>query len=284
MTAASWAGPRRSPLARGARGLALALALAFALLPIAFLLATSFKTRDEVLSGGFWPAAPTLANWPKVFEIVPLHRHVALSVAIAAAAALLALAIALPAAYASVRLGRGERLAGALLSSYVAPPVVALLPIFFAWRSLGLTNSALGLALVQALFNVPVAFWLLRGFLRQIPRALDEAAWLDGAGPWTTLWKIELPLLWPGLVSTGLICGLLAYHEFLYASVLNNRPDARTITTALSLFQGERVVHFGQMAVASLVGIAPVYLIGLVFQRRLVGGLTVQAAGPSREA
>jgi multiple sugar transport system permease protein len=258
---------------------ALLLVLAFFILPVAFLAATSFKTRDEVLSGQFLPLHPTLANWPKVFEIAPLHLHLLNSLGVALLSVLVTLALAVPAVYAVVKLRRGPMLAGILLSSYVAPPVVALLPLFFLLRQLGLNNSLVGLGLVDGLMNVPVAFWLLRSFFKQIPLALDEAAWLDGVGYWRTLWRINLPLLWPGLVSTGLICLILSYNEFLLASVLNSRPDMRTITVAISLFQGERIVNFGQMAAASLVGIAPVYLLALAFQKYLVGGLS---AGASR--
>lgn len=254
--------------------LALAAVLVFCLLPFAFLVATSFKTRDEVLSGHFLPLAPTTANWSKVFEIAPLHWHLLNSLAVALVSVAVTLVIAVPAVYAVVKLRRGPALASALLSSYVAPPVVALLPLFFMMRHAGLNNSIAGLGLVDGLMNVPVAFWLLRSFFTQIPLALDEAAWLDGAGYWRTLWRVNLPLLWPGLVATGLICLILTYNEFLLASVLNSRPDMRTITVAISLFQGERVVNFGQMAAASLVGIAPVYLLALAFQKHLIGGLS----------
>ncbi|WP_208508112.1 carbohydrate ABC transporter permease [Variovorax paradoxus] len=253
--------------------LALAAVLVFCLLPIAFLASTSFKTRDEVLSGHFLPLAPTLANWSKVFEIAPLQWHLFNSLAVALISVAVTLAIAVPATYAVVKLRRGSALAGALLGSYVAPPVVALLPLFFMMRLAGLNNSLLGLGLVEGLMNVPAAFWLLRGFFKQVPVALDEAAWLDGVGWWRTLWRVNLPLLWPGLAATGLICLILTYNEFLLASVLNSRPDMRTITVAISLFQGERVVNFGQMAAASLVGIAPVYLLALAFQKHLIGGL-----------
>lgn len=263
----------REWLHKTALRLALAAVLVFCLLPIAFLVATSFKTRDEVLSGHFLPLAPTLANWSSVFDIAPLHRHLFNSLAVALISVVVTLVIAVPAVYAVVKLRRGPALASALLSSYVAPPVVALLPLFFMMRFAGLNNSVLGLGLVDGLMNVPVAFWLLRSFFKQIPVALDEAAWLDGVGYWRTLWRINLPLLWPGLISTGLICLILTYNEFLLASVLNSRPDIRTITVAISLFQGERVVNFGQMAAASLVGIAPVYLVALAFQKHLVGGL-----------
>jgi len=217
----------------------MAAVVGFFVLPVAFLAATSFKSRDEVLSGFFLPQQMTTSNWFKVFEIAPMHLHLLNSLVVALVSMVVTLLLAVPAVYAVVKLRRGHALAGALLSSYVAPPV-----------------------------------GLLRSFFKQVPLTLDEAAWIDGAGPWKTLWRINLPLVWPGLVSTALICLILSYNEFLFASVLNNRPDTRTITVAISLFQGERVVNFGQMAAASLIGIAPVYALAMLFQRHLVGGLS----------
>ena len=128
--------------------------------------------------------------------------------------------------------------------------------------------------LVYGLMNAPVAYWLLRGFAKKIPAELDEAAWLDGAGFVTTFFAIDLPLLVPGMVATGLISLILAYNEFLFASLFAPDDAVRGLTVAISLFQGDRFVNFGQMAVASLVGILPVYLIALFFQNSLVGGLT----------
>ncbi len=250
----------------------LAVALVFFVLPVAFLLATSFKSRDDVLSGNFLPQTATLDNWPAVFALTPLHVNLLNSLVVAAGGMLVSLLVAVPAVYAVVRLERGRALASALLSSYVAPPVAALLPLFFGMRALHLTNSLAGLGLVEGLANVPVAFWLLRSFFLQVPRHLDEAAWLEGVSPWRSLMRVNLPLLRPGLIATALICLILTYNEFLFASVFNSRPDLRTIPVALSLFQGERIVNFGQMAAASLVGIVPVYLLALLFQRQLVKG------------
>ena len=226
----------RAPARSWLRRLALGVTLLFLVLPVAFLLVTSFKSRDEVLSGYFFPLAPTWLNWRSLLSVAPLHLNLLNSLLVAVLALLVTLAIAVPAVYAVVKLRRGQRLSGLLLSSYLSPPVVALLPLFFLWRQAGLTNSTFGLALVDGLSNVPVAFWLLRGFFKQVPLALDEAAWLEGVGPWKTLWRINLPLIWPGLTATAIICLILSYNEFLFASVLNSRPDLRTITVAISLF------------------------------------------------
>jgi multiple sugar transport system permease protein len=185
---------------------------------------------------------------------------------VACFSSLLTLIIALPATYAMVRLKVGGRFLPAFtLATYVAPPVVALIPLFLLLRWLGLLNTVAGLILVNGVANLPVAFWLLSGFLRRLPPEIDEAAWMDGAGHVTVICRIIAPMLTPGLV---------AYDEFLLASAFSNDESSRTLPVAIALFQGERLINFGQMAVASLTGILPVYLIGLFAQRFLIGGLT----------
>lgn len=253
----------------------LVLFLAFFLFPIAYLLATSFKTPDEVLTGTFLPRAPVLHNWPDAFSLVPLASYLRNSLVISIFAGFVTLLISVPLTYSVEKLRlTGNWLPNLVLASYMAPPVVALLPLFFMLRFSGLLNTQLGLILVYGIMNIPVAFWLLRPFIRQIPRDLDEASWMDGAGFWKTLIVVNVPLLAPALVSAGIICMILSYNEFLFASTFTYDDDVRTLTVGVSLFQGERLVNFGQMAVASLSAILPVYFVALFFQRWLVGGLT----------
>ncbi len=253
-----------------------ALVIAFFVLPIAFLISVSFKSPDQALSGHFLPGRPTLDNWRDTFQIIPLVRYLFNSVSVAVFSAILTVAFAFPATYAMVRLKIGGRFLPAFtLATYVAPPVVALIPLFLLLRRVGLLNTLTGLVLVNGLGNLPVAFWLLSGFVRRLPPEIDEAAWLDGAGHITVVGRIIAPMIAPGLAATALICGILAFDEFLLASSFSNDPSSRTLPVAIALFQGERLVNFGQMAVASITGIVPVYLIALFAQRWLVGGLTV---------
>jgi multiple sugar transport system permease protein len=261
-------------LRQGLSLVGVALYAGFFLLPIAFLICLTFKTRDEVLLDQFFTSKPTLENWWKAFEFINLIGFIGHSLLIASISAVLTLSIATPAAYAVARLYHGELVGSLVLSSYIAPPVVALLPLFFLMRWLGLLNSFSGMILIYGFMNVPVAYWLLRGFIKKVPVALDEAAWVDGAGYFSTFLLIILPLLVPGIVATGLISLILAYNEFLFASLFAQDDSVRGLTVAISLFQGDRFVNFGQMAVASIAGIIPLYLIALLFQNRLVGGLT----------
>ncbi|MFG6589360.1 carbohydrate ABC transporter permease [Sulfitobacter sp. MOLA879] len=249
--------------------------IVFFALPIVYMAATSFKTPDDVLQGRLLPDEVTLANYPNAFSHVPVMRMIVNSVAASLLSATITLVIAVPATYATIKLKAFARtVPNITLASYAAPPIIALVPLFYLLQSARLMDSVLGLALVHGLMNLPVAFWLLRSFVADIPEDIDEAAWIDGAGYFRTMIVVILPLIFPGILATGLICIILSYNEFLFASALTFSESSRTITVGMSLFQGERLVNFGQMAAASLAGMAPIYLIALMFQRHLVGGLT----------
>jgi multiple sugar transport system permease protein len=258
-------------LSRGA----LAVAAVLAVLPVLFLVSLSLRSVADVQNGGWLPNRVAWENWPAAFQTVPLAQMLANSWIVGLGATALALAIAVPAAYFTARAGRsGGRLRGALLAAYCAPPIVAVLPLYFLLKSLGLTNSLLGLVLVTGLANVPVAVWLLDGFVARIPREIEEAAWVDGLSVAAGLRRIVVPLLAPGLVAAALVCFFLSYNEFLFAVSFSQSTGTQTLTVGLSLFQGDRTVQFGQQAAASLVAIVPVYVLAVAAQRWLVGGLS----------
>ena len=259
---------------RSARNAALAAILVFFALPILYLLSLSFKTKDDVLSGSFLPSAITLDNWPGAFAAARLSDFVISSITVSIASGVLTLLLTVPAVYAITRLRLGGKwLADATLASFTAPPVVAMIPLFYLLKAIGLLNSIAGLAFVYGLMNIPVAFWLLAPFLRKLPLEIEQAAELDGAGPVRRLVWVVVPLIAPGLVATLIIVSILAYNEFLFASVFTFGDRTRTLPVGISLFQGDRLVNFGQMAAASLAGILPVYVIALTLQRYLVQGL-----------
>ncbi|WP_306120723.1 MULTISPECIES: carbohydrate ABC transporter permease [unclassified Roseitalea] len=270
---AQLAGQRATDARKWPLYLAYGAVIVFFVLPLAYLLSVSFKTPDDVLSGRFLPTEPTLANWPAAFGATDLDGFILNSVIASLSSAALTMAIAVPATYAMVRLNTGGRfLPTFTLATYMAPPVVALIPLFFLLRYAGLLHSLPGLIVVYGLMNVPVAFWLLTSFVRALPREIDEAAWIDGAGTWTTLWRIVVPLIAPGLAASFIICAVLAYNEFLFAFFFTTEPS-RTLTIGIALFQGERLVNFGQMAAASVAGLVPVYVVAVLAQRWLVSGL-----------
>jgi multiple sugar transport system permease protein len=253
----------------------LAVAALLALVPVLFLVSLSLRGTDDVQNGGWLPRRILWDNWPAAFETVPLARMLANSWVVALLATLLTALIAVPTAYFTARAGRrGKRLHSVLLAAYCAPPVVAVLPLYFLLSSVDLTNSVVGLALVNGLANVPVAVWLLDGFVRRVPIEVEEAAWVDGLSVAAGLRRIVLPLVVPGLIAASLVCFFLSYNEFLFAVSFSQAVSSQTLPVGLSLFQGDRTVQFGQQAAASLVAIVPVYVLAVLAQRSLVGGLS----------
>ena len=244
------------------------LLLAFGIVPMLYALYLAFT------KGGRFVA---FDNFVKVFDTIELGTMLTNSWVSAVGAAVLAVVIATPAAYFTARHVRGERLLTVLLASYCAPPIVAIIPLFFLLRYAGLTNSVAGLILVNGIAGVPVAAWLLDGFVRRIPVEIDEAAAIDGLSVTATLRKVVIPLLWPGIVAALLVTFFLSYNDFLFAVYLAVTKESQTLTVGLSLFQGDRNVQFGQQAAAGLLGVAPVYVLALAAQRYLVGGLTTGA-------
>jgi multiple sugar transport system permease protein len=266
---------RRSIAGPILRHFALAIVLAFFLLPVLYLGSTSLKAKDDVLSGNFLPGEVLTRNWPDAYNRIDVLQFLRNSAVAASLSAIVTLLIAVPATYAMVRHRTGGKpLYSFVLASYVAPPVVALLPLFFLLKDLRLIDTLYGLAVVYGLMNVPVAIWLLDSFVRQVPREIEEAAWVDGNGILGSLIRMIVPLISPGIVAAGIICLILAYNEFLFALVFTFRPETQTLPVGISLFQGDRLVNFGQMAAASFTGIIPVYVVALFFQRWLIKGLT----------
>jgi multiple sugar transport system permease protein len=259
----------------------LGVAAIAALLPVLYLVSLSLRRNDDMLSGSWIPTVVSWANWPDAFDALPqnLGWYVANSWVVAGGAAILSLLIAVPGAVYTARAGaRGERLLGIALMAYCAPPVVAMVPLFLLLRYTSLLNTLLGLVLVNGLANVSIALWLIDGFVRRVPIEIEEAAWIDGASRWLTLRRVLLPLIWPGVVATGLICLFVAYSEFLFAVSYAQTEDSQTLTVALSIFQSSgKDINYGKEAVASLVGILPMYVLAFLSQRWLVAGLTAGA-------
>ncbi len=255
--------------------IALALGLVGTLLPLAYLVLVSLMSIAQVSSGSLLPAPPQWHNYADAWAGGALGHGVLNSLLVAIGSTILTLAIALPGAWAMVRSRTGGRfLAGTILSPWLLPPIVAVVPIFTLLRIVQLNNTLVGLGLVYALANTAIAIWLLEGFIRRLPGELDEAAQLDGAGPWQVLGRVILPLLAPALVAIGVIVVVLDYNEFVLAAFITQSPDSQTLPVVLSNMLGERVQNYPKIAAASVIGIIPVFAGAVFLQRWLVAGLT----------
>jgi multiple sugar transport system permease protein len=257
---------------------AVAVVLVNGFFPVAWIVATSLKTDAELVRRPitWWPAAPTLANYVRAFGEQPLLRFLGNSLGISALSSLLAVAVAAAAAYAFVRLPvphRGLWLTG-LIAVAMCPAASLLAPLFEIMRGLGLLNTWAALILPNAVFSLPVCTLVLVAYFRSVPAELEEAALIDGCSRTGALWRISLPLAVPGLATVALLAFVNAWDEFLLALTLNAAPGNRTLPVGILLYQGEYTFPWPVISAALVVGIVPLALLIVVFQERVVGGLS----------
>lgn len=258
-----------------------AAVLAYTLLPLLWLLSLSLKSPATIGDQRLWPAEVTLANYRGLVDDPRFPRALLNSVGIALLTTVLAVAIATLAAYALTRLEfRGKALVLPLtLAVAVFPPVAVVGPLFDLWRTTGLYDTWPGLVLPYLSFALPVAMWTLTAFFRGVPWELEQAAQADGATPWRAFRAVVVPLARPGVQTAAILVFLFAWNDFLLASSLTSSDRSRTVPAALAFFPGSPdsagiSQPVGSIAAAAVVVTVPVLVAVLVFQRRLVAGLT----------
>jgi multiple sugar transport system permease protein len=262
--------------------LALALAVLVALVPLYWMVQTSFKPNREITQQGtFYPHTATLDNYERLFENRNFGSYLRNSVVVTGSSVALSLLLGSLAAYAIARFrlwGRIERRVGlGLLTVRIVPAVVLVVPIFLFIFKLGLLNTWLGLIVVYTAFNVGFVVWMMESFFREIPVDLEEAAMVDGDSRLSAFRRIVLPLAAPGLVATAIFAVIVTFNEFLFALVLTSTPDAMTVPRGTSTLIGRIDIDWGAMSAAGVVAALPIVLFALLVQRHLVRGLTLGA-------
>lgn len=257
------------------------LAAFYALLPVAWIVSLSLKRPGDLSDQRFFPNHISFDNYRTVFSDAQFPAALWNSVGIALIATLLSVTLAMFAAYAIVRLefpGKKAVLAGALAIA-MFPPVAIIGPLFNLWRLLGLFDTWLGLILPYMTFTLPLSIWTLAAFFREIPWDLDKAARVDGATPFQAFTRVIAPLAAPGVFTTAILVFIFAWNDFLFATSLTSTNAARTVPAAIAFFTGSSQFEqpTGSIAAASVVVTLPVILLVLLFQRRIVAGLTAGA-------
>ena len=267
---------------RGAFALLVCLIVLYAAFPFYYAIISSMKVGSELFDPNLLPPHWRLANYAAVLGSEAFLRDVANSIIVALAVAALSLLLGLSAAYALARIRfRGRRLLLlTILGVSMFPQVAVLSGLFELIRSLGLYDTVWALVLADMLFTLPFTVWVLTTFMRELPRELEEAAIVDGAAPLTIIVRIFLPLLWPALVTTGLLAFMGAWNEFLYALTFTISPrGGRTVPVAIAMLAGNSQFElpWGPIMAASVVVTAPIVVLVMIFQRRIVSGLTAGA-------
>lgn len=268
---------RASKLTRTLQYGALAVYMVFLGFPLVWMLSTSFKPPREMVEihPTLIPHNPTLDNYVEAFTEQELGRAALNSLQVSLASAVLTVLVALPAAYALARFRTklGTAALGWVLLSQLFPFVLLVIPLFLILRQVDLVNTHAGLILVYVVWALPFALWMLQGFVRNIPRELEEAAAVDGATRLQVLRRVVAPLLAPGVVATSLFAFISAWNEFFFALVLLKSPDLATLPVTLARFVGvEGIARLGPLAAGSLLATIPSLVFFAFLQRRLTSG------------
>lgn len=274
---------QRSPAATAALYTLALLVTLVSVFPFVYAITTSLKTGSELFSTSLWPQNGSLANYISLFTVAeqPFGRHIVNSVVVSTLVVVLSLFLGVTAAYALGRIsfkGRGLLLT-TILGVSMFPQVAVLAGMFEMIRALGLYNRSLGLVLPYLIFTLPFTVWVLTTFMRQLPKELEEAAIMDGCSPWRIIKDVFLPLLWPALVSTGLLAFIAAWNEFLFALTFVIDNNERTVPVSISLISGasKYEIPWGKIMAASVLVTLPLIGLVLVFQKKIVSGLTAGA-------
>lgn len=272
----------RNPiLQRAAFYLLVVVIVLFAIFPFYYAILTSFETGTALFDVNYLPESFSLANYISVFKGQPFGRNILNSVFVSFMVVALSLLMGVTASYALARVkfaGRGLLLV-TILSVSMFPQVAVLSGMFELIRGVGLYNSMFGLAISYMMLTLPFTVWVLTAFMRDLPRELEEAAVMDGASPWTVITRVFLPVMWPAMVTTGLLAFIAAWNEFLFALTFTLTNEQRTVPVAIALISGasQHELPWGNIMAASVIVTVPLIVLVLIFQRRIVSGLTAGA-------
>ncbi len=247
------------------------------LIPFAYLVATSFKPNALVLElpPQFIPHHPTISNYTQAWTSNQFGRYFLNSLLVAAATTVAAVLLSSMMAFAFARIvfpGR-KLLFGLLLIGLMVPTMMLLIPQFLLAKRLMLLDSLWGLIVFYTGGNLALNTFLLRSFFQDIPRELEEAMVVDGAGAWSRYWRLILPLSRPALATVAIFTFLASWDEFVWALTIINDPNKRTLPIAIALFQGQHSTSWGLVFAASMIAIVPVIAIFVAFQRQFVSGI-----------
>jgi ABC-type glycerol-3-phosphate transport system permease component len=270
---------RTMGLWRGARVATLALLLAFCVLPILWLVLTSFKTRLQIFASPpviLFP--PSFESWAKMVQPGPIRAALLNSLATASYTTALTMLLATLAAYGFSRMrfrGRAVLLFG-LLATRLLPPINSVVVLYLLFTRLRLVDSIAGLVLLYAALLVPIAVWLLKTAFDGVPQDIEEAAFTDGCGRLGALARITLPLAAPGLAVTAILVFVLSWNEFMFAYIFTS-TQATTVPVLLAQAVGEYGIEWADLAAQATVLLVPVFLVTLFAQRHLISGLSAGA-------
>ncbi|ADV67372.1 carbohydrate ABC transporter permease [Deinococcus maricopensis] len=261
----------------------IAAVLFYILFPFYWAIKTSLTNSAQLSSQAlqWFPNNPTFQNYVDVFRGQPFGRNLLNSLVVAVGTVIISLLLSALSAYAlgKFRFKGKSILMYIILAVSVFPQIAVLGGMYTTIRTLSLYNTWWGLMLSYMIFTLPFTVWVLTSFVRDIPTELEEAAFVDGATPMQTLFRVLLPVMTPALVTTGLLAFINAWNEFLFALTFTSDDKAKTVPVAIGQFSGASIYEnpFGLIMAGSVIVTVPLIILVLIFQRNIVSGLTAGA-------
>ena len=260
---------------------AILVVVVVSLVPVVWIVMLSLKTPATATDGSFIPHAWTLSNYSDIFKLGTFTSALRNSIGIGLISTALAVILASAAAYAIARLDfPGKQIIlGVSLGVAFFPQISLVGPLYNLWRQIGLYDSWPGLIIPYMTFALPLSIFILSSFFREIPWELEQAAQIDGATPFQAFRKVIVPLAMPGIVTTFILVFMICWNDFVFAISLTSTSAAQTVPAAIAGFPGvsQFTVPYGDIAAAAVVVTIPVMILVLLFQRRIVSGLTAGA-------
>ena len=258
--------------------LVVVLIVLVAVFPFYYAVLSSLESGTQLFRPNLLPSAVTMQNYEAVLGERSFIRSVGNSVFVAGTTVIAALFLAVTASYSLARVrfrGRGLLLM-TILAVSMFPQIAVLSGLFELVNGLGVYNTPWALIISYTIFTLPFTVWVLTTFMRDLPVEIEEAAIVDGATPWVVISQVFLPLLWPALVTTGLLAFIGAWNEFLFALTFTVSQSQRTVPVAIALLSGasSQEIPWGPIMAASVLVTVPLILLVLIFQRKIVAGLT----------
>jgi multiple sugar transport system permease protein len=271
------------------RGIVIGLFVLWTVVPIIFMISSSFKGTGDIFTlpprGDWWGLAKflfffnaSLAQFEEIFLHGPFLAHLFHSLVATGLSVIISVPVGLAAAYAlsRARIPGKKHLYFWVISTRMAPPIAVMVPLYVMWQTFGILHSLVGLVLAYVTFNLPFSIWLMRGFIDAIPAELEEAAYVDGKSRIGAFIDVVFPLIRPGVGATVILCSMFAWNDYLFALILGG-GRTKTLPIGIGELASATSILWGQIMAGGLVMIVPMVILGLIIRKSLVTGLTMGA-------
>lgn len=253
----------------------IALICCLVIFPFLWMIMVSLRNKVDIFNPGNWLVTPTLKNYVAIIEKNNIMKFFANSIVIATITTIVSLILGSLAAYGFARYNwkKKEDRAFWVLSQKFLPPMAVVIPYFLMGAFVNILDTRLLLIICYTTFNIPFTIWMMRGFIEELPRSVEEAAYIDGCTKLQCMRKIVLPLVAPGMVATAIFCVINSWNEFVFANFLTS-IHAKTVPTSIMMYLSVSGVKWGEMAATGVLSVLPVLIFAIIVQKNMIRGLT----------